>query len=341
MKNLVYLILLMLLIVSCSKENANESYKDFSTMDYKKLNDYSPAKDVLPDVYHGFKKEVKEFKETEYKSTIDPVDRPVDEAVWLLEAGINGEFGFKNDSIEELFIDTTYFVLSNKSINQEGTPIIDGTELVEKFNELESEISENNNIGHLFWISHLEINAITEYSTVIEMVSAGGPESESLGRLLIPKGPGSELEPFPSNYSDFAGTYASPDYMAFYEYDLWDRIRAPGIFYLDDGWVATYTGQHLTISQANGYSDVFWAKGHCNSYIINSSIANQVMEDYKDYIDANNPINNPDLMIGFFEMNCWEYDDWVPYPTGGNGLDWFQIAINIDYYNLEYVGLEE
>ena len=335
----------MLLIVSCSKENANESSKDFSNMDYKKLNDYSPAKDVLPDVYHGFKKEVKEFKETEYKSTIDPVDRPVDEAVWLLEAGINGEFGFKNDSIEELFIDTTYFVLSNKSINQEGTPIIDGTELVEKFNELESEISENNNIGHLFWISHLEINAITEYSTVIEMVSAGGPESESLGRLLIPKGPGSELEPFPSNYSDFVGhPYPVPpypyDYMVYYEYDLWDRIRAPGIFYLDDGWSATYSG-HITISQGNGYSNVFWDDGSCNSYTIDATKANQLLPIYKNYIDINNPINNPDLMIGYFETNCWNYSSTTPDPTGATGSIWFQLVVNIDMYNIEYVGLEE
>lgn len=74
---------------------------------------------------------------------------------------------------------------------------------------------------------------------------------------------------------------------------------------------------------------------------------NQYLYSGKEIIDENNPINNPNLMIGYFQWNFWEVH-WIPNippnPTPGVGattLDWFQHAITLDIYNLTYVGLEE
>ncbi|MEZ5082604.1 MAG: hypothetical protein R2750_04035 [Bacteroidales bacterium] len=113
----------------------------------EKLNKYRPAEEILPEVYHSFKKEVKEMKTLDFKSTIEPIDRRVDEAVWLLEAATNADFGFKSDSIEEVYIDTIQIVFNNKSLSSEGIPIIDGNEIITTFADIENSIVEDENVG--------------------------------------------------------------------------------------------------------------------------------------------------------------------------------------------------
>jgi hypothetical protein len=70
--------------------------------------------DVLPDIYHSFRKEIKGIKNlNRTKASIDPVDRNVAEAAWLIETVINNNLGFTNDSISETFLDTVQIIFTN------------------------------------------------------------------------------------------------------------------------------------------------------------------------------------------------------------------------------------
>ena len=221
-----------ILLASCSKEQSVKTPKSFTKAELENLNKYRPAEDVLPDVYHSFRKEIEEMKESTYKTTIDPTDRPVDEAVWLLEALTNANWGFNNDSIEELYIDTIQLIFNNESFTSDGIPIINGLDIVQSYTSLETSIIDNNNVGHLFWATRIDIIDFTTDQTSIEIINAGGPKSDDLGAIITPLPPGTNIEPFPSGHWNYAGTFNT--YMAYAEADFWNRIRAKGHFELDE-----------------------------------------------------------------------------------------------------------
>jgi len=341
MKNLLILTMLAAIILSgCSKEQNVKTPKSFTEVELENLNKYRPPKDVLPEVYHSFRKEVKEMKEAGYKSTIDPVDRPVDEAVWLLEVTTNADFGFVKDSIEELFIDTLVFTLNNKSVLPSGVPVIDGDEIVATFQNIENTILQNDESGYLFWATKISITDINDSQTTFSMINAGGPESEGIQLIITPLGPGAEIEPFAPGYTNYAGIPGT--LMVYAERDYWNRIRASE-FALDPGYVLEYKYNFYKsayIDENTTEERLLYDYGECASYLIPTSEFNEYLFSSKEVIDENNPhVSHPELIIAWFRWNCWEFDAYTPWPGGGYAsFPWFEHSIEFDVYETIYVG---
>lgn len=305
------------------------------------LNAFHPNSNEIVSIYKAFRNEVKVNKQG-LKSNFTPSDRLIDEAIWAMEAAINAEHGFKQDSIEYLVIDTTKIIIKNKHFNDKGVPIIDGFDLMETYNRIESQILANHNVRYLFWASRIEIAEITQSVTVVDVINAGGPKSITLGAVITPLPPGSYIPPFTTGTSSFAG---SPQYyMAGAERLFWDKIRMPGYFFLSPDYIATYYYSTFISAYHLGYPQIenrlLWSIGTCESFQMNTSQLNQYLYSSKEVIDEYNPINNPNLMIGYFQFNCWEVysPTLIPYPGGVTIGHWFNHAITFAYYRVYFVG---
>lgn len=304
-------------------------------MDYKKLNDYSPAKDVLPDVYHGFKKEVKEFKETEYKSTIDPVDRPVDEAVWLFETVVNNTLGF-NDSIEVENRDTITIVLDNIGFSNSGVPIIEGNSLVNEFQNFENTVFSKQQENVLLYLVDATIINISQSNSIIQLGIVEG-EKGNVQFIFTPRPPGFQIDPFPIGYNQKAGTVAST--MSYAEIDYWHKIVAPGLFVPGPGWILESDGDN-NFTPLGGWTSLLWDDGSPESYTLYNNELNYYLYKTKELIDANNPVSDPERIIGYFSIGSYQLPANSYKPDGSlSVLPWFEHGVYIHWYKWVWVGL--
>ncbi|MBC8487872.1 MAG: hypothetical protein H8D45_17730 [Bacteroidetes bacterium] len=338
MKNLLILALIaVVFLIGCNKEQVTVKKKDFAKANLEELNKYRPDEQNLPDVYHSFKKEIKEMKETAYKTTIDPVDRPVDEAVWLLDAVINTELGFKSDSIAEVFVDTIEIVFTNKYFTPEGIPVIDGNEIVNAYQGIENSINQNANVGDLFWATKINITEINSTETKAEMINVGGSEGDGLSRIITPLLPGTPIDPFPSGYWTYAGDCS--DYMCNAESDYWNKIRQPGYFTLSSDYIVEFYYYYAT-TPYGGEDRLLWDYGDPATYPLSTNELNYWLNNMKEVIDEANPRpSNPDLIIGYFHIYTACYEPGTQTPAGNiSVLPWFQQYPGLWIYQITYVG---
>jgi hypothetical protein len=291
------------------------------------LNNYKPDKETLPDMYRSFRNEIKVVKKTEMKSGIEPVDRLVTEAVWLLDATTNTELGFKYDSIEELFEDTLKITFNNKSFSPDGIPIVDGYEIVAAYIQFENKIIQDLFYNELLWATRAEISAITEETTEVNLISAGGPKGVT-GKIL-PLPPGVNPEPFPE------GTSYTMYYDAIYN---WARIKAPGVFWPGPDYVWYYhnwqTQSWYNDGPPNGFDNrIAHSMGTCQTGTISGALVNEYLFSEKEVIDENNPNGFYGLIIGYFQIYCMDF----PNPITP-GLIRSQHVIFEEIYEVVYIG---
>lgn len=328
MKKFVILITLAAIIfVSCSKENGMKTPKSFTKQDLEELNKFRPNEDVLADVYHSFRSEIKESKESSFKATIDPIDRPIDEVAWLLDVVTNTELGFKNDSIEELFFDTIQIVFSNKSFTGEGLPIIDGNDLADAYLSFANTVNQNSSQGFLLWATRVEITEVGNENSEIEIIAAGGPKAFKGYLRVLP--PGVDPEPFPSGTS-----YSMA--MAAIKYNI--RCHEDEFTYLASGWIIEYYNSFMKSwynTGPGGFDNrIAHSLGSCSSGLLIGEVLNNYLMSTKEVIDENNPNGNNDKIIGHLEFYCSEFSTPIQ-----NFKSEHMLVFNI--YKFTYVGLPD
>lgn len=322
MKNLLILTTVAaILFFGCSKEKGTEVPQNFKQTDLENLNKYRPNEDKLASVYHSFVKEIKP-NAANYKSGIDPVDRPLDEAVWLLDVTTNTELGFKNDSIEELFIDTLTIVLNNKSFTAEDIPIIDGDEIVSVYTDFKNSVEQNSNQGFLLWATKVNATSISADESEIEIITAGGSKGAPGYWKLLP--PGEDPDPFPS------GSYFTMAQSAI-QYNI--RCHETEYSYLGPGW---------TIESSNFFGRSWWNGGNIDNRVahgaytcsygpINLTTLNNFLFSTKDVIDQFNPNGYDNKVVGYFNMYCFNFDP----PISGN---YSEHILEFYIYKITYIG---
>lgn len=269
---------------------------------------------------------------------------------------INRNYGFKNDSIEYLVIDTALLNISIKSFSNEGMPIIDGGDLLFIYNEIESTILNNLENGFVFWSIALITEDYNENEVKVSIISAGGPKSNAKF-LISPTAPGTPLQLFGINDLLWAGN--SPDYPGggvFHpqnmraNYRYFEKIShgSPHFFHRD--YVYTYYYAHFISAYpiaGNPELRIFWDFGWCGMYQMNSTVLNQFLISTKAVIDEMNPLYNghPDLTIGWFYIYCWDvicYSPPCPNPINVSGTQtWFTHRYVGQIYRRTYVGADD
>lgn len=315
----------------CEK-NETTNVERFGDNFIVKLNEFNPPNSKASQLASSF---INARKNPTLKNAIE--DKNLDEGIWLTEAFINYEKGFKKDSIENLVIDTIYYELPIKNWNNE-IPVIDGSQLISLNDFLINRIDANEENEFLFWATHINIVELDESTAQIEIINAGGPRSYTRRTVIQPKLPGADLMPFEDGYTTRAGY---PGYAMLYaERDFWDRISTPESYFISDVALVLVAQYYKSAYIAPGVADprLFWDYGTCESYWMNSDQLNQYLLSSKDLIDENNPAAVSDeYVIGYFHWNCWDnrcYPAWcfTPGNSGPYYGHWFEHAISFYIY---------
>ena len=306
----------------------------------EELNKYKPDKSNISKVYYSFQAEI-DISINSMKSTINPADRPVDEAVWLLESTTNTTNGFTNDKISEPTEVVTEFSLPYEDVDENGTPIISGEAIVDQYNTIQNSISEDsaNNVG--FWCTKLEITEVDLSVVSVEMTTIEGDEDSNPGGggYLIPYPPGTTIQPFPSGYTTYAGSGGDP--MQYAELDFWQKYSSGERLLFAKGIVVTYFG--FSAHSAYDGEAMLWGYGTPQYFPLNSSQANTYMYNTKMVLDNNNPhVSNEDLYIGYYHIYSHIFAAGTPTPAGNIAASpWFQHSLALWVYEADFVGLPE
>lgn len=327
-------------LISCTKdkltthiENVLPINKSSKVDLIRKLNEYSPANNIASEKFSTFTK-IKNSGTLKNSSE----DIRLDEGVWLTEAYVNFEKGFRDDSIERVSMDTTRYILEIK--NWDGQyPIIENESFDALIDTILLRIEIDRRSDYMFWATYIEVETIDEDNATLLVINASGPKSSSRATALSPKVPGTYLQPFPYGYNTQAG-YPSVA-MLWAERDFWDKIA--GEKYYIDGHYTLVLVSHFTKSAyiAPGVANpkLFWGYGSCESYWMNSQQLNQYLLSSKQLIDENSPIVAiDDLIIGYFHWYCFNTGNTIgPSPDSQwtNKL-WFQHLIDFFIYKKVY-----
>ncbi len=329
----------LILIISCAKEKpALLDESNLSIQIIKKLNEYDPPKNIASNKFSRFTR-------TKNAGTLknSNEDLRLDEGMWLTEAYVNFEKGFRNDSIESVSIDTTRYTLEIKDWDDQ-IPIIEGNRIDALIDTIILRIEIDRNSDYLFWATYLEVESIEdEFATVI-VVNAGGEKSYTRSTVIMPKLPGAYIMPFPDGYMNYAGLHS-------WQYPGADRDFFNRISLEEAMFEGRYTLVRVSLFSkcayiAPGVADpsLFWAYGKCNLYMMNSQQLNQYLFSTKQLIDQNNPaVVFDDLVIGYFSINCSNTGNSTGPSPGSvwTPLHWFQHCVYFEIYRKVYYMPEE
>ncbi len=341
----IFIFVIFMMFYSCSKNNNFINEKETREQKLLILNKFEPNSATVSTLFSNFKKEYLLYQ-SDLKSGVAPTDLRVDEAVWLMEALVNQQYGFKADSIEYTVFDTTEIELTHKYFDTDGTPVIDGNEIQDELANLTESIELNNSNDYLFWATRIEIVGINETETALLLININGPLGGQNG-FFIPKSPGTYIPPFPDGTSAIAGCESV--YLCGAEDLFYGKICAPGPVMFGSNYVATYQYSFYKsayIGPGMAEDRIFWDFGICESYTMNTAQLNQYLYSSKDVIDENNPIVIPELhlFIGFFSFNSLNVysPTGTPYPGGQLTYNhWFEHFITFQIYKLTEINSEE
>lgn len=329
----------LILIISCAKEKtALLDESNLSLQVIKKINEYDPPKNIASDKFSRFTR-------TKNAGTLKNSNEDIrlDEGMWLTEAYVNFEKGFRNDSIESVSIDTTRYTLEIKDwVDQ--IPIVEGNHIDALIDTIILRIEIDRNSEYLFWATYLEVENISEEFVNLYVVNAGGPKSNTRKTVLSPEKPGEYLQPFPVGYSTKAGYL--PYAMLWAERDFWEKTAGEE-GYIDGRFTLVLVSNFLKCAYISpGVADprLFWAYGGCESYVMNSQQPNQYLISSKQLIDDNNPIvSTEDLVIGYYHWYCFNTGNSTgPSPDSQwTSNHWFQHCIDFFIYRKVYYMPEE
>lgn len=300
-----------------------------------KLNEFNPSNSEASQLASSF---IKARKNPTLKNTIE--DKNLDEGIWVTEAFINYEKGFKKDSIDNLVIDTIYYEMPIKNWNNE-IPVIDGSQLISLNDFLINRIDVNEENEYLFWATYINIVELDESTAQIEIINAGGPRSYTISSFIAPKPPDALLTPFPEGYTTKAGYPPTP--MLWAERDYWNKISGPRSAMSGDYALVHAYNFHKGAYISPGVADprLFWDYGQCEQYFMSTAQLNQFLFSSKDLIDANNPaVASDEYMIGYFLWHCWNYGEpyvWAASPDPDYPYTyayWFEHAVEFHIFRI-------
>jgi hypothetical protein len=228
---------------------------------------------------------------------------------FLFGSGLS-RLGFKNDSIEELFTDTLIITFNNKSFNSNNIPIIEGNAIVDAYLNFEYSVNQNLQYDELLWATRLEIKEINDETTVVFLISTGGPKG--MMGLIMPLAPGVDPIPYPAGTS-FSMLNGAPLYNG--------RLKAPGQFMIGPGYILDfYSVSHASFYISLGYYNygIAHSTGSCSTGIISGNEVNEFLFGTKDIIDYYNPNGYNNFIIGYFYMYCFDdiqVQQWKSWHT--------------------------
>lgn len=346
---ILFITLLLLSLTSCQKLIDTRIDRTFSTDRLlQEINEFNPSNDKARILFYGFENEIRS-SDNLMKSLVNAEDRVLGEAIWVIGATINKNYGFKKDSIEYLVIDTLFNSIPIKSFNSDGLPIIDGQIILQFYSDIECAIVSNEQDGFSFWSLALIVDAIDENEAEVMSIRSGGPKSNTRRYLITPLPPGTELPLFEDDDWLWAGnaTMHAPEMRA--SYVFWDRINGLGPFVpLDPEYVYTYFYSHSIdayIAPGVAESRILWDYGRCGYRKIYGPELNQYLLSTKNLIDENNPRYNgnqtEDLLIGWFYIYCQDficYSPPCPSPGTSYFMDWFSHDYFYQVFRRTYIG---
>ncbi len=314
---LTILILVLFTIISCNKRNDNDLAIGLNNSDIiETINTYQPNANNVKNLFVDFINDIK-LDKMKLKSKGDMQDRTIDEAMWLMNASLNRDYGFKNDSIEYLVIDTTEIIIPISSFSADNIPIVDGESILEVYSDIENKIIGNLNNGFNFWSIAFILEDYNEEELTIMSISSGGPRAD-ISYLITPVAPGTPLPLFDEDDYLYAGSsYQEPCRKIHWpantaSYRFYQKYSQGSPNYFDPDYVYTYMGyisKNAYIEPGVAEDRIFWDYACCGYRIIYGPELNQYLLSTKDLIDELNPAygTTPDLIIGLFQINCQDF----------------------------------
>jgi len=271
------------------------------------VNNFNPEKSKIPELYNGFRAEIQSNNavEADLKDGIFTEDKPLDEALWLLETALNTNYGFRQDDLYDYETEVFEFTVSNKSINANGMPVIDGQELVETYYELVDAVDYSSSENQYFRFGLVGVSQVTTETSTFILESEAGLYANG----ILP--PGVNPDPFPAGTNGTA-EWAAAQFAS--KINLYSSLP-PGT--LDPDYIIRVIGAG-PYSGMSHPDNLWWKESYSNcSYELNTNELNQYLLSTKAFIDFWNPINNPDIWVEHVYIWC-DYDS--------NALEGFHVV---------------
>lgn len=340
-------------MTSCKKSQHSEIPISNKYCLINKINGYTPSPYFAKMIFNSFYNEVDNVKAFGNKSVSVAMDRTLDEAIWVVSALINRNYGFINDSIEYLVIDTAYQTLPIEYFAENGLPLINGQDIINQYLEFENRIVSNQASGFNFWSLALIVKDFDLNHVQLMSIFAGGPRN-NVRFLITPLSPGSNMPLFDQNEWLWAGQ--SPDINIYHpqymraNYRYFEKFSSGSPHYFDPSYVYTYYYPlYISAYPVGGTPElrIFWNYGMCGQFKMFGPILNQYLLSTKEVIDETNPLynGNPDLVIGWFYIYCWDVQcfNWpCPNPVNPYGTQsWFSHRYVAQIYRRTYIGFPD
>ncbi|OQX80326.1 MAG: hypothetical protein B6D64_03380 [Bacteroidetes bacterium 4484_276] len=266
-----------------------------ASVDLDVVNNFYPDESVIPNLYNSFRTavEAKNNSNNNFKDGFIAEDKPLDESLWLLETSLNTNYGFRQDSLVDFTTNVFEFTIINKSINASGMPVIDGQDFVDVYCEMVETIGYTGSENEFFRLGMVEVSQVTTETSSVILES----ESGFYWAGVLP--PGVDPVPFPP--STVRQAYWAAIKIA-------EKINIGGNLFPwehDPAYILLLNRFYRT---GKNYPEYLWYVpwGNCG-IVLGTDELNQYLMSTKDFVDLNNPINDPDRWMAQIDMECFTY----------------------------------
>jgi len=266
------------------------------------INNFNPDKSAIPDLYNSFRKEIQSANTTEasFKAEILAEDKPLDEALWLLETSLNTNYGFRQDNLVDFSTEVFEFTVINKSVNANGMPVIGGQELVSAYYNLVDAIDYSGSENEYFRFGMVEVSQVTTETSTVVLESESGYYYTG----VLP--PGVDPSPFPPG-DDQTASWAAD------QFDIKINMRS-GLIPWEYNPDYILTLECFGRSGASYPNDLWFAPAYANCGVtLTTSLLNEYLFSTKDFIDIYNPVNDPNIWLAQVYIYCMSDGNYRAY----------------------------
>lgn len=334
-KPVVLLILTAIFLTCCNKQ---ENIPDSSLSDKKhhidNLNAFLPSGDAYEryDMIMAFREQYNDFK-SDLKSGIVFEDKLAALARYEMETSLlnDDEICFLKDSTVVYTCDRkSGFTLSNVDFDGEGNPIISGTEMMQKYQDLENEMSNLNMADSLVISIQIQIVGFDENTTEFSVDYTIGTWGEFMGCWTMVINPWEDPVPFEEGVSLSPCEYQYPNACS----EMTKKLNPhnpviacncdfgfPFVEFVNPWYSAGWNDNFE-------YQNIFWANTGCET--LTTEELNYYLFAYKDVLDD---IRHTGGYDNRYTFKCTVYHFPVPHNEITDCIWWSQGGIWVCNYH--------
>jgi hypothetical protein len=322
-------------IISCTKQKQESSTAhQLKTIDY--LNYFRPDVDytTLKAMLDNFRFKIEAFRASE---KIEFQDESAEQARYEMETTIMNDNAGVIDSLHNYTLDTLYFQVDIKTIDDHGIPILDGTSITQEFTKLQDSIIAINRTS--FPLSFISIQIISFDHSYTYFYAALILTQGSFSGMPVVLRPNQTPEPFESNEwapAFFDGTYEGANSR------IQKKLNANNPAYYPKNTIIEVVNPPFFSSYLDDYSSTYW-HAFCNEILFSTDL-NTYLGNYKqDLDDHNSPYGFNDQYI--HDVIVTNFNGWTacypqvpcwPEPPNSQIYDWHSMVMNRVQFH--YVG---